>query len=63
MLIGVWVMVVLYLGFPANWDRILLIATGLLIITLGYRMKPPAAKEVPFVENKTPTSPTAGAAS
>jgi len=39
MIIGVWVILILYLGFPASWDRPLLIATGLILIVMGYRLK------------------------
>jgi hypothetical protein len=37
-IIGVWVMVFLFLGFPAAWDKIIAIITGLLIIFISFKM-------------------------
>ena len=39
MIIGVWVILILQLGFPDSWDRFLLVLTGLIIIFMAYRMK------------------------
>ena len=37
-IIGVWVMVFLYLGFPTGWDKIFALITGLLIILISFRV-------------------------
>ena len=56
MLLGVWVIVFLFLGFPQGWQKILAIATGLYLIVLGYSLSSDAPKttdlRVPFVEHK-----------
>ncbi|MDE2188594.1 MAG: hypothetical protein KGJ35_02605 [Patescibacteria group bacterium] len=36
---GVWVMVFLFLGIPATWEKILAILTGLFIIVIAYRIR------------------------
>jgi hypothetical protein len=38
-IIGVWVMVFLFLGFPSSWEKALAILTGLLVIFIAYRIK------------------------
>ena len=38
-IIGVWVMVFLFLGFPSSWEKVFAILTGLLIIFLAYRIR------------------------
>jgi hypothetical protein len=35
-LIGLWVMILPFLGFPNNWRRILFFITGLALIYLAY---------------------------
>lgn len=35
LIIGVWVAILSYLGFPQDWRRILYIVTGLLIVYLA----------------------------
>jgi hypothetical protein len=37
-IIGVWVIVFLYMGFPSAWDKIIAAATGLLIIFISFKM-------------------------
>jgi hypothetical protein len=36
LILGVWVAVLSYLGFPQDWRRILFLITGFLIIYLAY---------------------------
>jgi len=36
-IIGVWVMIFLYLGFPTGWDKIFALCTGLLIILISFK--------------------------
>ncbi len=60
-LIGVWIMVFLFLGFPIMWHKILAVVSGLVIIVMAYRL--PASKpkdtlpqintQQTFVENST----------
>lgn len=55
MIIGVWVMIVLHLGFPAIIDKFLLLATGLVIIAIAYKMRLAPKKddrERPYVDNQ-----------
>ncbi len=74
MLVGVWVMIILFLGFPVAWEKALLLATGVALVAIGYRMPAPAPKrprpvetDKPFVDSKpvdaNPAGPTAGTAS
>lgn len=37
-IMGVWVMVFLYLGFPIGWHKIILIISGLIIIAIAYNL-------------------------
>ncbi len=37
-IMGVWVMIFLFLGFPIGWHRIILIVTGLIIIAIAYNL-------------------------
>jgi cytoskeletal protein RodZ len=38
-IIGVWVMIFLFLGFPSSWEKVFAILTGLLVIFMAYRIK------------------------
>lgn len=56
MLLGVWVIVFLFLGFPQEIDKILALLTGIVIVITSYltRPNPPKNKsDIPFVEHKT----------
>ena len=55
---GVWVMVFLFLGFPAAWDKGVAIVSGVIIISIAYRggvaarsQKAPSVADT-FVQNK-----------
>jgi len=57
MLLGVWVLVLPFLGFPGGWLKTMSIITGLVVIAVAYRMKPAnlpikAASDKPYVEHK-----------
>ena len=63
MLFGVWVILFLFLGFPSAWDKILAVATGLIIVSIAYRMAPQiehcsencqceSKRDMPFVQHK-----------
>jgi hypothetical protein len=38
-IIGVWVMVFLFIGFPSSWEKAFAILTGLVIIVFAYRIR------------------------
>jgi len=39
-LLGFWVIIFLYLGFPTGWDKWIAIITGVLIILVAYKKTP-----------------------
>ena len=43
MLLGAWVAVLLFLGFPTPWNKAFAVASGLIIIIAGYLLKPEIA--------------------
>lgn len=55
-IIGVWVAVFLYLGFPAALDKIIAVASGLLIILISFKMnvknRPKDSNNGTYVENR-----------
>ncbi len=56
-LLGIWVVVFLFLGFPQVWQKLLAIATGLYLIVLAYSLSSDAPKTTdirsPFVEHRS----------
>jgi hypothetical protein len=55
-LMGVWVMVFLFLGFPIGWHKIILAVSGLIIIAIAYNLPQEQSNVVnssnsTFVEN------------
>ncbi len=55
-LMGVWVMVFLFLGFPIEWHKIILAVSGLIIIAIAYNLPQEQSNAVnssnsTFVEN------------
>ncbi|MEI8248868.1 MAG: hypothetical protein WCG07_00020 [Candidatus Taylorbacteria bacterium] len=59
MLIGVWVIAFLFLGFSLAWEQVFAVITGLVIVIMAYRTAPIAKttdeSAVPFVEHKSPS--------
>ena len=57
MLIGVWVMVFLFLGFLMVWEQVIAVVTGLILIVMAYRSAPheetATTSSVPFIEHKS----------
>ncbi len=53
-ILGVWVMVLVFLGIPSFWIKTLYVITGLIIIAVSYNIPPKERKEKidSFVENK-----------
>jgi len=39
MLLGAWVALLPFLGFPGSWDRVLLLASGVIIISVGISLR------------------------
>jgi hypothetical protein len=63
MLFGIWVMVFLFLGFPAEWNKIISLVTGFLILVGAYRLKDISMeqrteRQVPYVEHRGDTDIT-----
>jgi uncharacterized protein YqhQ len=40
MLIGIWVIVFLFIGFPSTWHKVLAVITGGLIIGITFTLRP-----------------------
>ncbi len=55
--LGIWVMVFLFLGFSSEWDKIFGLVVGLLIVITALRLKPATkpvpADRIPFVEHRS----------
>jgi len=55
-LLGVWIAILLFLGFPQGWQKILAVATGLYLIIIAYSLRLEAPKttdiRAPFVDHK-----------
>lgn len=39
MLLGTWVLLLPFLGFPGTWDKWLLVATGIILIGVGIAVR------------------------
>lgn len=61
-LLGVWIMVFLFLGFPPLWRYIMAVVSGLIIILIAYNLPADSRKEKnpgtettsSFIENDIP---------
>ncbi len=55
-LIGIWIIVLPFLGFPGNWQRILFVITGVYLLALSYSLRLEGAQtnsdEISFVDHK-----------
>lgn len=59
-LLGLWVIVFLFLGFPSSWDKWIAVISGILIILVAYKKVPkknPVSNSV-FVQNNVTQSPS-----
>jgi hypothetical protein len=60
-ILGIWVIVLPFLGFPGNWDRIILCASGLIIAAIAYSLRlqgqPKKPSNMPYVEHKNEPAP------
>ncbi|MBP6858758.1 MAG: hypothetical protein KBC33_02920 [Candidatus Pacebacteria bacterium] len=57
-LLGIWVMVFTFLGFPPAWKQVFAVASGAIIVTIAIASKPKekpqgSKSSVPFVEHRT----------
>lgn len=52
--LALWIIIFLFLGFPSRYEKILAIVTGLLIMIVAYRIRTPRSTEQSdtFVERK-----------
>lgn len=59
-LLGIWIMAFLFLGFPSAWDKLFALVAGALIVTIAFALKPKEKSAlkgtVPFVEHKASAS-------
>ena len=57
-ILGVLIIALPFLGFPSNWDTIISVIVGLLIIVISYRInlskvvKEEKSSTIPYVEQK-----------
>lgn len=56
MILGVWVIILPFLGFPSGWDRTIAVVAGFLIVAIAYSLGPKvktrAEPSVPYVEHR-----------
>lgn len=52
-IIGLWIIVLPFLGFPGSWKTVMLILTGLALIYLGYLFYMEAKERLAKIENQT----------
>ncbi len=61
--LGVWTIIFLFLGFPPVWDKIFALIVGILIIVIALKTQPPQrqipADRIPYVEHKSVPPPSA----
>jgi hypothetical protein len=57
MVLGVWTLIFLFLGFPPVWDKIFALIVGVLIIVIAFKSKPPvepiSSDRIPYMEHKS----------
>jgi hypothetical protein len=60
-LMGVWIMIFLFLGFPSLWHKIIALVSGFIIIAISYNLSPEnkdnninitSPSNSPFIENE-----------
>lgn len=47
--LGIWTLVVPYLGIPSDWKSVIVILTGILIAFIGFLLRSEAASRQPHV--------------
>lgn len=59
MLVGVWFVVLPFLGFPAQWEKVLAVISGLAVVWAASRLKAPergvsgSGEDKPFTEHRS----------
>ena len=57
MIVGVWVAVLPFLGFPTSWDTFFAVVSGIVVVGLAYSLRqktrPLAGSDVPYVEHRS----------
>ena len=60
-ILGIWVMAFLFLGFPSAWDKVFALLSGLIILVVAFkterRQRPSSAANIPYVEHKNDIQP------
>ena len=53
-MLGIWIMVFLFISFPAAWDKIFALITGLAVLIIGFKLPAQTSSRdrIPYVENK-----------
>src|SRR6185503_20141675 len=62
MVLGIWILILPFLGFPGIIERILMLASGALVVIIAYTLAPRvrtvSSSNAPYAEHKmTPVSP------
>lgn len=52
MVLGIWVIVFLFLGFPSSWDKVFAILTGLIIVAITVSLRPEQPIQRPQVSQQ-----------
>ena len=51
-IIGLWIIVLPFLGFPSSWKTVMLVLTGVALIYLGYLFYMEAKERLAKIENQ-----------
>ena len=54
-IIGLWVIILPYLGFPPSWKTFFLVASGFALVYLSYLFYTQVKKNIPESENRSKT--------
>lgn len=52
-IIGLWLIVLPFLGFPGSWKTVILVLTGIALVYLGYLFYMEAKERLAKIENQT----------
>jgi hypothetical protein len=55
-ILGLWIMVFLFLGFPAAWDKGVAVVSGLIIVAIAYRGGAALRAQLSQISQKMPGS-------
>ena len=55
-MLGLWIMAFLFLGFPSGWDKAFALLSGLALIAVAYSLRPEGkqapAEKIPYAEHR-----------